>query len=101
MKTITSKTFKEEISKNKYSLLKIGSTWCGPCKMLSNTLKQIQTEFPIYDIDTETNIENCQEHNITNIPVIMVLDKDCKVIERFNKALSKEEIEQLIVKYSS
>ena len=101
MKIITSKTFKEEISKNKYSLLKIGSTWCGPCKMLSNTLKQIQTDFPIYDMDTDTNMEFCNEYQITNIPVIMIFDKDGNTVERFNKALTKDEIEQLISKYSS
>lgn len=100
MKSITSKELKGEISKNKFSLVKIGSTWCGPCKMLSNILKQIQTDFPIYDIDADANMEFCNEYNITNIPVLMIFDNSLNVVERINKGLSKDELEQLIAKYS-
>ena len=100
MKTVTSETYKAEFNNNTYNLLKIGSTWCGPCKIVSNLLKHIQTDFPIYEMDADLNMDFCNQYQITNIPVIAIFDNSGNIVERFNKALTKEEIEQLIAKYS-
>ena len=96
-------TFKQTITQNKYSVVKFGSNWCGPCKMLSNTLKQfdIENNIPIYEVDVDSNVELCNEYDITNIPVLMVFDSNCNIMCRYNRVLTQGELEfEIFKKYT-
>ena len=57
-------------------ILKFGSEWCGPCRVLTDTIKNIDTEKVNDVIFAEINIENeefdniCAELGIRGIPVL-------------------------------
>lgn len=55
-------------------VIKLGATWCAPCRALSEMLKQI-TEVPIEELDVDENEEICEKYNIRNIPVLLFLNE--------------------------
>ena len=54
--------------------------WCGPCKMLKPTVKQIQEEEGIevefINIDDEDNAQKVIENGVRNVPTIIVYDDE-------------------------
>ncbi|MFM7770090.1 MAG: thioredoxin family protein, partial [Bacteroidota bacterium] len=54
-------------------IVKIGATWCGPCKLLTPTLEQLEQEFEsvaFYDVALDTTEDSifCGEHYSKTIP---------------------------------
>lgn len=89
--------FKEIINSNTPVLIKFGSNWCGPCKIVGKTLEEIQSTLPckVYEVDVDENMELCEEYKITNIPVIMFF-KSGEMLKKHVGLMSKEEIEQFV-----
>ena len=87
--------FKETINSNEPVLIKFGSNWCGPCKIVGKTLEEIQSTLPykVYEVDVDENMELCEEYEITNIPVVMLF-KSGEMLKKHVGLMSKEEIEQ-------
>ena len=87
--------FKETINSNEPVLIKFGSNWCGPCKIVGKTLEEIQSTLPykVYEVDVDENMELCEEYEITNIPVV-ILFKSGEMLKKHVGLMSKEEIEQ-------
>lgn len=73
-------------------ILKFQASWCGPCKMLSKTFDQVQTEIDIEEVDIEVNQDLTTEYRIRGVPTVVLLDDDVEV-KRFVGVKSKEEIE--------
>ena len=73
-------------------ILKFQASWCGPCKMLSKTSAQVQTEIDIEEVDIEVNQDLTTEYRIRGVPTVVLLDDDVEV-KRFVGVKSKEEIE--------
>jgi thioredoxin 1 len=50
--------------------------WCGPCKMLSPVLEQLQTQYEgkivIVKLDIDANQELTEELQIMSIPTVMI-----------------------------
>lgn len=76
---------------------KYGAAWCGPCRALDNTLKQL-TEIDIikYDVDEDENL--AIKKNIRNVPVLIFYDGDNEV-DRLVGAVSLSTINQVIDKW--
>jgi thioredoxin 1 len=73
-------------------VLKFSAVWCGPCKMLTKTLQNIQTNVEIEEIDIEQNTELTQQYRIRGVPTLVLVENDVEV-KRFVGVKSKEEIE--------
>ena len=73
-------------------ILKFQASWCGPCKMLSKTFAQVQTEIDIEEVDIEVNQNLTTEYRIRGVPTVVLLEDDVEV-KRFVGVKSKEEIE--------
>ena len=54
-------------------VLKFSATYCGPCKALAATLKQV-TEVPIEECDVDDNEELCEKYNIRSVPTLIFLN---------------------------
>jgi thioredoxin 1 len=55
------------------------AAWCGPCKMLSPILKELQTEgYDIEIIDVDDNVERAEENNVLSIPTLDFLEDGVK-----------------------
>lgn len=82
-------------------ILDFHAIWCGPCKMLSPVLDEIQktnSDINIKKINTDENKEMTQQYNIVSVPTVVFV-KDNKEVNRFNGFKSKEYIQSLINQY--
>ena len=77
-------SFKEE-NKEVLHVVKVGAEWCGPCKMVSKMISNLNQEligntmFAEVDIEEEGNDDIVTEFGIRNIPVILVF-KDNELV---------------------
>jgi len=73
--------------------------WCGPCKMLAPTLKQVKDELGdavrIVKIDVDKNQPLAGRYQVRGVPT-MILFKNGKLVWRKSGALPKHEIVQAI-----
>lgn len=69
-------------------ILKFSAEWCGPCKALKQNLKSI--DFPIEEIDVQENEELAAMYNIRNIPTLIYLDEDGKILHRSVGLVTKD-----------
>jgi thioredoxin 1 len=47
------------------------AAWCGPCKMLTPILKQLQTEgYDIEMVDVDEQTAKAEENNVLSIPTL-------------------------------
>ena len=85
-------------------LVKIGAPWCGPCKILSETLHGLENEklngalVADVNIDEEDNEDIAVEYNIRNIPVTLYV-RNGEVLDRCVGATPANDIYKQIEKY--
>lgn len=78
---------------------KYGAVWCGPCRALDNTLKQI-TEVDIVKYDVDEDEDLAIKKNIRNVPVLIFYDTDNNEVERLVGAVSLSAINKVIEKWN-
>ena len=70
--------FKQDVLQSKnLVLVDFSASWCGPCKMLTPILEELQETFKTVafykmDIDDESNREVIQEYNIMSVPTVIL-----------------------------
>lgn len=74
--------------------------WCGPCKAMANTIKDVEAEFPNVDfvkinVEMETALSVAQTFGVTAIPTCYIIAKSGK-ITKHSGALGKTELSALI-----
>ena len=85
-------------------LVKIGAKWCGPCRTLSDTLHNLDsnkigdTLIADVDIDEGDNEDIAIEYNIRSIPMTLYV-KNGEVLNKYLGASSAEEIYKRIEEY--
>ena len=73
---------------------KFYADWCGPCRVLTNTLNKAQIEYEPINVDN--NEELVKNYNIKTIPVFMAVKDDGTEIDRFIGVKSADAIKQWI-----
>ena len=63
---------------NKIEVLKFSASWCGPCRVLDQTLKDVEG---ITNIDIEKDRETAIKYGVRSLPTIVFL-KDGKEVHR-------------------
>lgn len=83
-------------------VIKWSADWCGPCKLMrpvfekiSEKLSSDELSFSEIDVDNDTE-DLSSKYGIRNIPAILVIDEDDKVLGRFVGAMSEESLEEKI-----
>lgn len=98
MKTITEKEFDNEI-KEGIVLVDFFATWCGPCRMMSMILEEIEEEVKdkvkIVKIDVDENESLARKFGIMSIPTVL-LYVDGKMYEKHVGLWQKESLLELI-----
>jgi thioredoxin 1 len=52
-------------------LIAFKAAWCGPCKMLTPVLKQLQTEgYDIEMVDVDEETAKAEQNNVLSIPTL-------------------------------
>lgn len=76
-------------------ILKFSATWCGPCKALSESLKNIEMNIPIEEVDIDSNEQLTSEYNIRSVPTLIYL-KDGYEVSRHSGFQSISNIQKWI-----
>lgn len=83
-------------------VIKFGALWCNPCKLMRPVFEKISEklssdELTFSEIDVDNDTEDLSsKYGIRNIPAILVIDEDDKVLGRFVGAMSEESLEEKI-----
>lgn len=73
-------------------VLKFSASWCGPCKMLSKVLEEVNSPIEIEEIDIDQNLDLARQHNIRGVPTLVMYNNGMEV-KRVSGLLNKAEIE--------
>ena len=73
---------------------KFYADWCGPCRVLTNTLNKAQIEYEPINVDD--NEELVRKYDIKIIPVFIAVKDDGTEIDRFVGVKSADAIKQWI-----
>ena len=97
----TAAEFKQMLAEKKTFLADFYATWCGPCKMLSYVLEDIDKEMgeriDIVKIDIDKEPELTEEMDITIIPGLFFI-KNGEVASRYAGFLPKERLQARLEK---
>lgn len=94
MKTITKS---EELGKTN-SVLKIGTPYCGPCQLIIENLKFVESKHPeveFYEVNAEDAEELIEELRIRNVPTV-IRYKDGEEVGRNVGMMTVEQIENFL-----
>jgi len=101
IKIVNSNEFKSEIEKD-IVLVDFFAEWCGPCKILSSVLDELQGEFEdkvnIIKVNVDNSMDIAQQYNISNIPSLVILKKG-KEVQRLIGFSPKQVIKENIDKH--
>ncbi len=87
----------EEVEKTN-SLVKIGTGFCGPCKLVEDNLKQLEPEYPeikFYLVDAEEAEDMVEELGIRNVPTIIRYRDGVETGRRVGM-MTKEQLKEFI-----
>jgi thioredoxin 1 len=93
MKNLNEETFVNETARDTV-LVDFFAEWCGPCKMLSPILHEIEnerTDISICKVNIDDNFELAKAYKVMSIPTMIVF-KDGKESARIVGYCSKDEI---------
>ncbi len=101
VKDITDANFDEETNEG-VALVDFWATWCGPCRMQSPIIDELDEEmgdkvnFSKMDVDANPNTP--QKFGIMGIPTLLV-KKDGEVVEKLVGYTPKEKLEEILAQY--
>ncbi len=103
VKDITEVQFEAEVTKAAGPILvDFWAPWCGPCKAIAPTLKELaeenQDRFKVVKVNVDENPDLASRFNVMGIPT-MVLFKGGQVVDRFTGAMSKQALADKISKH--
>lgn len=78
-------------------ILKFYATWCGPCKMQTEYLKNI-TGADIIEINVEEdeNDDLVSKHKVRSLPKLVIMDDSDEVVKEFVGLTPAEKIQEII-----
>lgn len=64
---------------------KFYAEWCGPCKMLTPIMEQVQNKFSdvsFQSVNIDEQFEVAQKYYVRSVPTV-IIEKDGKEVQRF------------------
>lgn len=100
MLTLTKENFDAEVVKSDIPVLvDFWASWCGPCRMVSPILDEIEQEYgnkiKMGKVNVDDQGELASEFAIVSIPTILIM-KNGKVVEKLVGARSKDDFCEVI-----
>ena len=73
---LTKNNFKDTLNNNEVVLVDFWAAWCGPCRMLTPTIEELEKDYQdkaiVAKINTEEERELAVEFGIRSIPAIII-----------------------------
>lgn len=92
MKVATNTNFNELLQDEKLVIVDFWATWCGPCRMLSPILDQIEEEMPDQITVVKVNVDDADEiaaqYRIMSIPTLLFV-KNGEIVDKTVGAMPK------------
>ena len=74
-------------------IIKLYADWCGPCKVVEQTLLDLGIEHESINIESDEGDELASKYSIRSIPALLKFDKD-KFIDKLVGNRSTNEIKE-------
>lgn len=74
-------------------LLKFYATWCGPCKMLSKTMEDIEFPYEVIPVDIDENMELAVKYGVRGVPALILINEEGDPVTSSVGLLSKKDLE--------
>ena len=101
VKALTDLNFDTE-TKEGVVLVDFWATWCGPCRMQSPIIDELDEEMgdkvSFTKMDVDANPSTPQEFGIMGIPTLLI-KKDGEVVEKLVGFTPKERLEEVLEQY--
>lgn len=92
MKVATNTNFEELIQDSKLVIVDFWATWCGPCRMLSPILDEVEAEMPDQITVVKVNVDDADEiaaqYRIMSIPTLLFI-KNGEIVDKTVGAMPK------------
>lgn len=82
---------------NKKIMVDFYAEWCGPCKMLGEVLKNVDTEIECLKVNVDEFSNIAQKYGVMSIPTIIIFDNN-KEIKKNIGFMDEEELIEFIEK---
>jgi thioredoxin 1 len=83
VKTANDKNINQLLASEKPVLLKLGATWCGPCKTIKPVLESLAEDrketLLVYDMDIDDSPEASQSFHIMGVPTVILFSNGREV----------------------
>ena len=89
-----------EVTKSeKVVIIDFFATWCVPCQMMSEVLRDVEKEYEdvveVFKVDVDENQETAIRYDVTSMPTL-VFFKDGEEVERKIGYIEREELISII-----
>lgn len=95
-------TIEAKLSEPGVVLVKFGAEWCGPCKALSATLADLESDYTDQIQFADVNVDHCpqatEKFGIVGVPATFIF-KDGVRVDKFTGALPKSKINDILKKF--
>lgn len=92
MKVATNTNFNDLLQDSKLVIVDFWATWCGPCRMLSPILDQVEEEMPDQITVVKVNVDDADEiaaqYRIMSIPTLLFV-KNGEIVDKTVGAMPK------------
>ena len=99
MKVATNTNFDELLQDSKLVIVDFWATWCGPCRMLSPILDEVEEEMPEKIKVVKVNVDDADEiagrYRIMSIPTLLFF-KDGQMVDKTVGAMPKHTLVERI-----
>ena len=98
VKEINAEEYAEIINSTSPVVIDFHATWCGPCKVLSPILEELNDEIEGVDfvkLDVDQHPQIAGQNQVMGVPTVVIL-KDGEVKDRFVGVQPKEVIKEKI-----
>ena len=91
-KIATNTTFEDLLQDSRLVIVDFWATWCGPCRMLSPLLDEVEEEMADKIVVVKVNVDDADEvaaqFRIMNIPTLLFF-KDGQIVDKTVGAMPK------------
>jgi thioredoxin len=96
---ISSVELQEKINKGEKIILKLGASWCGPCRIMNPIFERVAKEntsdVQMYSLDVDLNKEIAMSLGVRSVPTIKTFNMG-EIVDTKVGLLNEEQIKNLV-----